>query len=68
MPYVDLFAELPDKLPIKSVIVGPHPNQELQHHAIELLLDRFVVGGIERHALPDRRKSRHGADSGEHDL
>jgi hypothetical protein len=38
-----LFAELPDKLPIKSVIVGPHPNQDLQRHAVELLLNRFDV-------------------------
>jgi hypothetical protein len=43
VPYVNLFAELPEKLPIKSVIVGPHPNQELQRQAVELLLDRFGV-------------------------
>jgi hypothetical protein len=43
VPYVDLFGELPDKLPIKSVIIGPHPNQDLQRHAVELLLDRFGI-------------------------
>jgi hypothetical protein len=43
VPYVNLFAEMPERLPVKSVIVGPHPNQELQRQAVELLLDRFGV-------------------------
>ena len=43
VPYVDLFAELPQQLPIKSVIVGPHSNQELQRHAVTLFTGRFGV-------------------------
>ena len=55
VPYIDLFAELPDKLPIKSVIVGPHPHQELQRQAIELLLDRFgIVAPVRVSRIPFR--------------
>jgi hypothetical protein len=55
VPYVDLFAELPDKLPIKSVIIGPHPNQDLQRHAIELLLDQSgVAAGVRVSRIPFR--------------
>jgi hypothetical protein len=40
-PYIDMFANLPDKrLPIKSVMIGPHSNQELQAYAVRALLEQ----------------------------
>jgi hypothetical protein len=39
LPYIRLFDGLKAQLPIKAVIVGPHPHQELQKAAIEHLLE-----------------------------
>jgi hypothetical protein len=37
VPYIEFFKE--STLPIKSIIVGPHPFQEKQRNSIRLLLD-----------------------------
>jgi hypothetical protein len=37
VPYIEFFKE--STLPIKSIIVGPHPFQEKQRDSIRLLLD-----------------------------
>jgi Protein of unknown function (DUF2971) len=39
LPYISLFNEPGMKLPIKAIIVGPHPHQELQRDAIKRLLE-----------------------------
>ena len=39
MPYVQLFDTLEQSLPIKSIIVGPHPKQQQQAEAVLLALE-----------------------------
>ncbi len=48
LPYVRLFGEPGAKLPIKGVIVGPHPHQTLQGDAIERLLQETDCGAYIR--------------------
>jgi len=43
VPYVMLFDNLPKQLSIKSVIIGPHHNQENQRKAVSLLLEQTGV-------------------------
>jgi hypothetical protein len=54
VPYIRLFGEWA-KLPIKSVIVGPHPNQELQKDAIERLLEqKGIAAHVRLSSIPFR--------------
>jgi hypothetical protein len=39
VPYIELFGTLPDPLPIKAIIIGPHPAQEKQEQALNMLLE-----------------------------
>ena len=43
VPYVKLFDQLEKGLSIKSVIIGPHQNQENQRKALSLLLEQNKV-------------------------
>ncbi|WP_441230170.1 DUF2971 domain-containing protein [Tardiphaga sp. 215_C5_N2_1] len=43
-PYIELFSDLNEPLPIKSILVGPHSNQDHQEEAIELLLEQYAPG------------------------
>jgi len=43
VPYVTLFSDLPQQLAIKSIIIGPHHNQENQRKAVSLLLEQTGV-------------------------
>ena len=40
-PYIELFNRLGGHLPIKSILIGPHPHQTLQMRATELLLEQY---------------------------
>lgn len=40
-PYIDLFASLGKKLPLKSIIVGPHLRQSEQVEAAKLLVEAY---------------------------
>jgi hypothetical protein len=42
-PFVKLFDTLADPLPIKSIVVGPHPHQESQVEAVCLMLSEYGV-------------------------
>ena len=48
VPYIELFKSLDEPLPIKSVLIGPHSNQDHQHESIEMLLKRFAPSAIVR--------------------
>ena len=55
VPYIELFETLDEKLPIKSVIVGPHPQQTRQRMAVELLLEtQSVKAEIRMSEIPFR--------------
>ncbi len=55
VPYVELFSTVGDGLPIKSIIVGPHPNQELQEEATKMLLEsNGLVAKVRRSQIPFR--------------
>lgn len=43
VPYISVFDGSDLKLPIKSVLIGPHPNQDNQQTAVELLLDQHGI-------------------------
>jgi hypothetical protein len=43
VPYISLFENLDKPLPIKGIIIGPHPQQDNQRGAVELLLERYGV-------------------------
>jgi hypothetical protein len=43
VPYIAVFDKSELKLPIKSILIGPHPNQDNQQTAVELLLDQHDI-------------------------
>jgi hypothetical protein len=54
VPFIRLFGD-ETKLPVKSTIVGPHPNQELQKDAIERLLEqKNVAAAVRLSSIPFR--------------
>jgi len=55
-PYIDLFSSLPGTLPIKSIIVGPHPHQEKQADALKMALEtKAVHAEVRLSAIPYRK-------------
>lgn len=43
VPYVSLFSAAGEKLPIKRIIIGPHPRSDLRRRAVELFLRQAGV-------------------------
>ncbi|KRR08451.1 hypothetical protein CP49_31405 [Bradyrhizobium valentinum] len=43
IPYIALYHELKTVLPIKSIIIGPHPNQSERQMSVEILLEKIGV-------------------------
>jgi Protein of unknown function (DUF2971) len=55
VPYVELFSAPDSRLPIKSVIVGPHPQQELQEEAVKMMLEKgYLEVQVRRSQIPFR--------------
>jgi hypothetical protein len=53
VPYVQLFGETDQKLPIKRIIVGPHPRSELRRKAIDLFLrQEGIAAEVHISAIP----------------
>jgi Protein of unknown function (DUF2971) len=46
VPYIDLLSRLNFNLPLKSIIVGPHPFQERQMDSIKLALEDAKFPGV----------------------
>lgn len=42
-PYIKLFDQLEDDLPIKSIVVGPHPHQDAQLAAVHLVAEEHGI-------------------------
>jgi hypothetical protein len=56
VPYVELFETKEAALPIKSVIVGPHIDQEMQQEAVEMILeDAGIAAPVRTSQIPFRR-------------
>jgi Protein of unknown function (DUF2971) len=43
VPYIKLFDLLDDDLPIKSIVVGPHPHQDAQLAAVRLVTEEYGI-------------------------
>jgi hypothetical protein len=55
VPYIRLFDGSKTELPVKAIIVGPHPYQELQKEAIlRLLEDKGVDASVRLSGIPFR--------------
>ncbi|MEA2921084.1 MAG: hypothetical protein QOF07_1047 [Bradyrhizobium sp.] len=56
VPYMELFSTVADKLPIKSIIVGPHAHQELQEESIKMMLEsKYHEVKVRRSRIPFRQ-------------
>jgi hypothetical protein len=57
VPYIELFKDSQSPLPIKSIIVGPHPSQEKQEVAVRTALKStpFSVAKVRCSDIPFRR-------------
>jgi hypothetical protein len=55
VPYIELFVSVGGDLPIRSIIVGPHPHQELQQEAVAMLLEtNGLKANVRRSKIPLR--------------
>ena len=43
VPYIAVFDNSELTLPIKSILIGPHPNQDNQQTAVELLFNQHGI-------------------------
>jgi hypothetical protein len=43
IPFISLYQELKIRLPIKSIVVGPHLHQSAQRAALEILLEKCGI-------------------------
>jgi hypothetical protein len=56
IPYIELFSGASKPFPIKSIIVGPGPDQDEQEEAARLLLEtNNLEAGIRRSEIPYRK-------------
>jgi hypothetical protein len=56
VPYIELFKSIEEQLPIKSIIVGPHPYQQRQAEAVSMALEVAKIRvPIRLSAVPFRR-------------
>jgi len=47
VPYIELFKHAREPLPIKSIVVGPHPFQERQAEAVSMVVEAESWSGVE---------------------
>lgn len=56
IPYIELFKTVEELLPIKSIIVGPHPYQEKQAEAVRMALEmKRMDAEVRLSAIPFRQ-------------
>ena len=56
VPYIDLLSRFSYNLPLKSIIIGPHPSQELHLDSVKLALEeaKFQSVPVRMSAIPYR--------------
>lgn len=55
IPYINLFEDVDSDLPIKSIIVGPHPSQEKQAAALLMVLEtEYLNANVRLSKIPYR--------------
>jgi hypothetical protein len=55
VPFIKLFDSLPDALPIKAIIIGPHPHQDSQLNAVNLMLSEYgLKADVRQSRIPFR--------------
>jgi hypothetical protein len=56
VPFIELFSTLGGKLPIKSIIVGPHAHQQLQEESTKMLAEsKYQDVKVRRSRIPFRQ-------------
>ena len=57
IPYIEMFETSSQPFPVKSIIIGPHPDQEKQAEAVRMALEsEYIDATVRLSAIPYRRQ------------